>query len=773
MGPAVAPAIEADLKEAAEERYLNYALSVITSRALPDVRDGLKPVQRRILYSMYQNLHLTAGSRPRKSAAIVGDVLGKYHPHGDVAAYEAMVRMAQEFSLRYPLVQGEGNFGSLDGDSAAAMRYTEAKLTALCEEMLEDLGHDTVPFRANYDSTLDEPMVLPSAIPQLLMNGSTGIAVGMATNIPPHNLKEIIAALVALIDDPKLAVKDLVKHIKGPDFPTGGEILSSKKEIREIYETGQGAIRLRGEYKVETQARGKKVIVVTSIPYTVNKSTMVEEIANEIIARKLPLIVDVRDESTTDVRVVLELKPDASPEAAMAYLYKHTALQQNFNVNLTCLTPTKNPAVGQPARVTLRDLCQHFLDHRMIVVTRRLEHERKKLLERLHILEALARIYDDLDAAIRIIRKSESRADAATKLMAHFKLDQVQADAVLEIRLYQLARLEIEKIRAEMAEKRKRLKEIEALLAKPKERWKLIRTDLLRIDEKFGDKRRTTFVGAGEELEYNPEAYVVHEDATVLLSRDGWMKRVREVKDPTSTRLREGDTLAALLPGSTRDRLVLFSSKGTVYVMRVGDVPATTGYGEPVQSLLKFGDGERVVVARLIREPDKTPVASGDAQPALPGIIELTEEVLTVLVATAGGYGFRATPDLTETTRAGRRIARVGEGDEIVSVDVVSGPVAIVATARGKMVRFAVDEVPELAGPGRGVILMKPDSKDDDRIVGALALGKKDDFMAVTGEGTDRKIGVGEVPLGKRAQKGQKVVKRGGVSAIKRTEAEE
>ncbi len=776
MGPAAAaPAIDTDLKEAAEERYLNYALSVITSRALPDVRDGLKPVQRRILYSMFQNLHLTAGSRPRKSAAIVGDVLGKYHPHGDVAAYEAMVRMAQEFSLRYPLVQGEGNFGSLDGDSAAAMRYTEAKLTALCQEMLDDLGQDTVPFRANYDSTLDEPIVLPSAIPQLLMNGSTGIAVGMATNIPPHNLREIIGALTALIDDPKLAVKDLVKFIKGPDFPTGGEILSSKKEIREIYETGSGAIRLRGEYKVETGARGKKQIVVTSIPYTVNKSTMVEEIANEIISRKLPLIVDVRDESTTDVRVVLELKPDASPEAAMAYLYKHTALQQNFNVNLTCLTPTSNPAVGQPARVTLRDLCQHFLDFRMIVVTRRLEHERKKLMERLHILEALAKIYDDLDAAIRIIRKSESRADAATKLMAHFDLDQIQADAVLEIRLYQLARLEIEKIRAEMAEKRKRLKEIEALLAKPKERWKMIRADLVRIDEKYGDKRRTSFVGAGDELEYNPEAYVVHEDATVVLSRDGWMKRVREVKDPTSTRLREGDALFALLPGSTRDRLVLFSSKGAVYVMRVGDVPATTGYGEPVQSLLKFGDGERVVVARLIREPDKAAPAAGDApaQAALPGIIELTEEVLTVLVATAGGYGFRATPDLTETTRAGRRLARVGDGDEIVSVDIVSGAVAIVATARGKMVRFPLDEVPELAGPGRGVILMKPDAKDDDRIIGALALGKKDEFLAVTSEGSERKIGVGEVPLGKRAQKGQKVVKRGTVSAIKRTETEE
>jgi DNA gyrase subunit A len=357
--------------------------------------------------------------------------------------------------------------------------------------------------------------------------------------------------------------------------------------------------------------------------------------------------------------------------------------------------------------------------------------------------------------------------------MAHFKLDQIQADAVLEIRLYQLARLEIEKIRAEMAERKKRLKEIEALLAKPRERWKLIRADLTRIDEKFGDKRRTSFA-AGGELEYDAEAYLVHEDATVVLTRDGWLKRVREVKDPASTRLREGDALMALFPGSTRDRLVLFSTKGTVYVMRVADVPATTGYGEPVQSLLKFGDGERVIAARLIREANGKPPAGADApaQAALPGLIELTEEVVSVLVGTAKGYGFRATPDLTETTRAGRKLARVGEGDEIVTVDAANAPIVVVATARGKMVRFALDDVPELAGPGRGVILMKPDSKEDDRIVGALALGKKDKFIAVTPEGNERTIGVDEVPAGKRAQKGQKVVKRGGVALIKHVEAE-
>src|SRR5262245_30658268 len=601
MGQPAALPLETDLKEAAEERYLSYALSVITSRALPDVRDGLKPVQRRILYAMFQNLRLTAGARPRKSAAVVGEVLGKYHPHGDQAAYEAMVRMAQPFALRYPLVHGEGNFGSLDGDGAAAMRYTEARLTALAEEMLADIGAETVPFRTNYDATLEEPIVLPSALPQLLMNGSTGIAVGMATNIPPHNLGEVTAALVAMIDEPDLDVKGLLKHIKGPDFPTGGEILNGKRELREIYESGQGALRVRGQYKVEPLPRGKRQIVVTSIPYTVNKGELVEQIAEQIVTRRLPQVTDVRDESTADVRIVLELKAEAASEAAMAYLYKHTALQTNFNVNLTCLLPSANPAVGQPARVTLRDLCRQFLDFRMLVVTRRLEHEQRQLEARLHILDALAKIYDDLDRAIRIIRKAESRADAARQLMAAFKLDQVQADAILEIRLYQLARLEIEKIRTERAEKRKRVKEIEALLARPKERWKLIREELAALGEKYGDARRTA-LSAGEDLSYDPEAYIVHEEATVVLSRDGWLKRVREVKDPSATRLREGDALAAILAGTTRDRLVLFSTRGTVYVLRVADVPATTGYGEPVQSLLKFGDGERVAAARLGRE---------------------------------------------------------------------------------------------------------------------------------------------------------------------------
>ena len=756
MGQVVATPQEADLRTAAEERYLNYALSVITARALPDVRDGLKPVQRRILYAMFQNLRLTAGARPRKSAAVVGEVLGKYHPHSDQAAYDAMVRMAQDFSLRYPLVQGEGNFGSVDGDRAAAMRYTEARLTALAEEMLSDLGAETVDFRANYDATLHEPLVLPSAIPQLLMNGSTGIAVGMATNIPPHNLPEIVNALTALIDDPKLTVAGLLKYMKGPDFPTGGEVLNTRQELRRVYETGQGPIRMRGTFKVERAGRGKRQIVITSLPYAVNKAELVEHIASEVISRKLPLVVDVRDESTDDVRIVIEPKQDAAPEAVMAYLYKHTALQTNFNVNLTCLVPMDATDVGQPVRVDLRDLCRRFLEFRMDVVTRRLEHERRALEARLHILGALVRIYDDLDKVVRLIRRAESRADAAGKLMKAFRLDEVQADAILDIRLYQLAKLEIEKIRAEQRRRKKRLGEITALLRSPKKRWATIREELLTVAERHGDARRTV-LGKSEELEYDPEAYIVHEETTVLLSRDGWIRRVREVKDPSSVRLREGDSLGHMLTGTTRDRLVLMSSAGSLYVLRLADVPATTGYGEPVQSLLRFGDRECVVSTLLVRDSE-----SGADQATLPGVAG--SEAPHFVVVSKRGYGFVMEPDLSETTRSGRRFARVAKGDEVVSVTPVAGDAVVVATERGKMLRMELSAVTELSGPGRGVILIRPDR--DDASVGAVAVAPTGRLTIVTRDGTTRRLAVADVPSGRRAGKGQRVVKRGGIRAM-------
>ncbi|HZA15169.1 MAG TPA: DNA gyrase subunit A, partial [Myxococcaceae bacterium] len=410
----------AALAEEARRRYLNYALSVITSRALPDVRDGLKPVQRRILFGMYNDMGLTPDAKYQKCAQVVGLVMGRYHPHGDMAVYETLVRMAQDFSLRYPLVDGHGNFGSLDGDAAAAYRYTECRLAPIASELLDEIKLRTVDFRPTFDGTRFEPIVVPARIPQLLVNGTTGIAVGMATNIPPHNLVEVVDAAIALIADSELQTKDLLKHVKAPDFPTGGQILNSKKELREIYETGQGAVRCRGEYEVEELKRGGQQIVITSIPYAVNKSSLVMKIGDLVRERKLPPLVDVRDESTKDVRIVLEIKRDASADLVMTYLYRHTPLQTNFNVNLTCLVPTANAEVGAPQRVDLKSMLQHFLEFRFRVVTRRFEFQLEQVKARLHILEGFEKVYDALDEMIKIIRKSEGKEDAAKKLISRF-----------------------------------------------------------------------------------------------------------------------------------------------------------------------------------------------------------------------------------------------------------------------------------------------------------------------------------------------------------------
>src|SRR6266540_4252366 len=399
------------LHEAAQSRYLNYALSVITARALPDVRDGLKPVQRRILYTMWQQ-NLTADARHRKCAKVVGDVMGSYHPHGDMAIYETLVRMAQPFSLRYPLVDGSGNFGSLDGDSAAAMRYTECRLARLSDELLTEIDQATVPFRPNYDGTKTEPVVLPSRIPNLLINGATGIAVGMATNIPPHNLGEVSTALIKLLDNPDLSSAQLCRYVKGPDFPTGGEMLNSPEELKEIYKSGSGAIRLRGTWEMGPETRGSKTIYITSVPYTVNKGTLVERIADVAQGRKLPPLVDVKDLSTDDVRIAIELKKDADEKMVMAYLFKHTPLQTNFPVNLTCLIPTENPEVGRPERCELKTILWHFLHFRLDVVTARLEHELQALHRRIHILEGFEKVFDALDEILRIIRKSDGKSDA-------------------------------------------------------------------------------------------------------------------------------------------------------------------------------------------------------------------------------------------------------------------------------------------------------------------------------------------------------------------------
>ena len=558
------PIPDASLAQEAERRYLNYALSVITSRALPDARDGLKPVQRRILFAMLNEMGLRPEGRFKKSAGVVGEVLGKYHPHGDTAVYDAMVRMAQPFVMRAPLVEGQGNFGSPDGDAPAAMRYTEARLSPLAMELLAELGQQTVSFRPNYDATRDEPTVLPARFPNLLVNGSYGIAVGMATSIPPHNLGEVIDACLAIIDsDEELSAKQLLKYVKGPDFPTGGELLASKQELAAIYETGSGSLKLRGEWEhVPGEKRGDNdFIVLTSMPYAIERHVVVERIAEAVMKRKLPMVLDVRDESTAEVRVVLELKRGTDPSLVMAYLYKNTPLSTNVSFNLTCLVPTEDGALA-PERLGLFEMLRAFLEFRFETITKRLEYELSKLLARIHILEGFEIIFDALDQAIKIIRQSDGRADAATKLKGRFGLSDLQADAVLDLRLYRLAKLEILAIQRELAEKRAQAKKIQGLLQSEKKRWALVRDELVEVKAKYADKRRTKVEKSPDELEYDEEAFIVEEDATVILMASGWVKRVGRIPDVNKTRMREGDRVLSAAVGSTRAAVAFFSNQG-------------------------------------------------------------------------------------------------------------------------------------------------------------------------------------------------------------------
>jgi DNA gyrase subunit A len=753
------------LHEAAQTRYLNYALSVITARALPDVRDGLKPVQRRILYTMWQQ-NLTADAKHRKCAKVVGDVMGNYHPHGDAALYETLVRMAQPFSLRYPLVDGSGNFGSLDGDSAAAMRYTECRLARISDELLAEIDQTTVHFRPNYDGTRTEPVVLPSRIPNLMVNGATGIAVGMATNIPPHNLTEVCTALVKLADNPDLSSVQLCRYVKGPDFPTGGQILNSPEELKQIYKTGSGAIRLRGTWEEGPVTRGGKTIYITSIPYTVNKAALVERIAEVALSRKLPPLVDVKDVSTEDVRIALELKRDADEKMVMAYLYKHTPLQTSFVVNLTCLVPTEgNPEVGRPERLDLHQILWHFLHFRLEVVTKRLEHELVALKKRLHILEGFEQVFDALDEILRIVRKSEGKADAAQQIIKRFGLDAEQTDAILELKIYRLARLEILVIRKELEEKRRRMRQINALLKDEPGRWGVVRVELEEMQKKYGDPRRSTLSSDEGEAEYSAEDFIVEDDNVVIVSRDGWVKRQKEVKDVAATRVREGDAVMAVLPGSTRTSVVFFSNFGVAYTSRIADIPASTGYGEPIQRFFKLRDREKLVGALSldprvigdIRSPAGRRAGSSDpASPPPPAV--------HAVAVSSDGYSLRfgLEPFVEPSTRAGRRYARVPEGAEIVGAARVTGEeVLITATRDARALLCKADEVNFLSGPGRGVILIKLTHKED-RVLGFIAsTGDRDLLTVETSRGAEQTISTAKYEVTGRGGKGRELLQRG------------
>ena len=749
------------LHEAAQSRYLNYALSVITSRALPDVRDGLKPVQRRILYTMWQQ-NLTADAKHRKCAKVVGDVMGNYHPHGDAALYETLVRMAQPFSLRYPLVDGSGNFGSLDGDSAAAMRYTECRLARLSDELLTEIDQTTVHFRPNYDGTRTEPVVLPSRIPNLLVNGATGIAVGMATNIPPHNLNEVCTALIKLLDNPDLSSAQLARYVKAPDFPTGGQILNSSEELKEIYKTGSGAVRLRATWEEGPVSRGGKTIYITSVPYTVNKSTLVERIAEVALSRKLPPLVDVRDLSTEDVRIALELKKDSDEKMVMAYLFKHTPLQTSFIVNLTCLVPTDgNPEVGRPERLDLHQMLWHFLHFRLEVVTKRLEHELAALKKRVHILEGFEKVFDALDEILKIVRKSDGKADAAAQIMKRFDLDADQTDAILELKIYRLARLEILIIRKELEEKRRRIRQINTLLKDETSRWDIVRVEIEEIQKKYGDARRSKIASDEGEAEYSAEDFIVEEDNVVIVSRDGWVKRQKEVKDVASTRVREGDQVMAVLPGSTRASVVFFSNFGVAYSSRIIDIPASTGYGEPIQRFFKLKDGERLVGAMSLDPRVIGNITTPSTRRG--GSSDPPEPPVHGVAVSSDGYSLRFSvePFVEPSTRAGRRYGRVPEGQEFVGVTKSTGKeILIAATREARAVLTTADEVNFLSGPGRGVILIK--LGEGDRVLGFIASSGDRDLMTVeTSRGAEQTISTAKYEVTGRGGKGRELLQRG------------
>ncbi|MBI4962995.1 MAG: DNA topoisomerase IV subunit A [Desulfomonile tiedjei] len=785
--------IHSHIHDEVQKRYLAYALSTIVSRALPDVRDGLKPVHRRILYAMH-GMRLGDAAKMRKSAAVVGEVIGKYHPHGDQAAYDALVRMAQDFSLRYPLIDGSGNFGSVDGDSPAAMRYTETRLSTFAGLLLREIEQGTTEFHPTYDGIGEEPAILPASVPNLLLNGSSGIAVGMSCSFAPHNLGEVIAACRAAIRDEGLQTKGLLKYIKGPDFPTGAEILDSPDHLAEIYASGHGTVRVRGTFEVETAGRGRTNLIVTSIPYSVNKSRLIERIAGLIKDKRLIHVQDVRDESTSDVRIVLELRAgDVVPDSVMAFLYKHTELQINFPMNFIAITPQ-----GVPDRLSLEKIIRYFLDFRFEKTTLRLQHRLDILQQRIHVLEGFGKLFQDLDAALKIIRSARSRKEAEQGLIARFELSDQQVEAILEMRLYKLVGMEIGKVLDELAAKKKEARDISTDLADPARVWKIIDDELAEIASKFGDPRRTRIVAEKDAsaIEYDPDHFVEHEDTTVILSKHGWVRRIKsEVGDDASLKFREGDGLFGWVRVNTGNTVAFFSNLGKVYVMRALDVPATTGFGEPIGSLLNLADGEFMVgfiapdpaegtepkteteelpdqteAINMVRDPQYTifEVASPEASDAGKDVLSVASGGILV---TRKGQGFRFDYDILRETskRIGRKLVNLKGDDQILTVRPEDGEFIAAASNTGKILVFPVEQVPLLTGVGQGVRFIKLPAGSE--VVALEVVNRQDELRIQPKKGKEATLVVGEIPTANRATQGKTYYS--GILAMERVSAPE
>ncbi len=729
-----------DITEELRRSYLDYAMSVIVGRALPDVRDGLKPVHRRVLYAMYE-LKNDYNKPYKKSARVVGDVIGKYHPHGDAAVYDTIVRMAQDFAMRYPLIDGQGNFGSIDGDSPAAMRYTEVRLTKLAHELMADIEKETVDFVPNYDNSLQEPTVLPTKVPNLIINGSSGIAVGMATNIPPHNLSEVVDALVALIHDPSIEISELMKYIPGPDFPTGAYICG-QSGIKKAYETGRGIIRMRARATIEKQAKSKAQIIITEIPYQVNKAKLVEHIALLVRQKKVEGISEVRDESDREgLRVVIDLKKDSLAEVVLNYLYKHTQLESTFGIIFLAIVH------GKPELLNLKGLLLHFLEHRKVVVIRRTTYDLKKAEERAHILEGLKIALDNLDEIVALIRASKSPKEAKDALMERFSLSAIQAQAILDMKLQRLTGLERDKIIQDYEQVLKDIKYYKEILSNEALVYKIIEEELLSIKEEFGDERRTQIIGEPKEIRV--EDLIAEEDMVVTLSHKGYIKRNplslyrsqrRGGKGVSGLDAKIEDFIAKLFIASTHDYVLCFSNRGKLYWLKVHEIPQAgrTSRGKALVNLLPLDreNGERIAAVIPVRNFN-----SGRY----------------VLMATKKGLVKKTELKAFANPRpSGIIAAQVQESDELIAATITQGDVDIfLATRNGYSIRFPETEVRPMGRTAMGVRGIRLDDKNGDRVVSMEALYEQNGtILTITENGYGKRTSIDEYRVQGRGGKG-------------------
>lgn len=729
------------LTDEIKSSFINYAMSVIVDRALPDVRDGLKPVQRRILYAMNQ-AGLASNRKHSKSAGVVGDVLGKYHPHGDSAVYDAMVRLAQDWNLRYRLVDGQGNFGSIDGDPAAAYRYTEARLTSVSETLLGDLDKETVPMRENFDGTTVEPEVLPAAIPNLIINGASGIAVGMATNLAPHNLGEVIDGLVAIIRNPALTTEGLMRFVKGPDFPTGG--LMSSEGIRQVMETGRGSIRVRGRVRIEERSAGRHTIVVSEIPYQVNKTSFIQTVASLVRQKKIEDITALRDESDrSGMRIVFELRKGTLPDLVLNQLYKYTQLQSSFAVNNVVIVNRS------PRQLNLRELMRHYLDHRADVVTKRTEFELRKARERAHVLEGYLIALDRLDALIALIRSSKDGPEAREGLIREFGMSDVQAQAVLDMRLQRLTGLEREKLMAEYREAMETIARLELILGDTTELWRVIEAELVDVRKRYADERRTHITDLSDNI--GKEDLIAVEPMVVTLTRDGYIKRTksdayrvqaRGGRGATAQKVKDEDVTSLLIVGSTHDYLLFFTDRGRVYREKIYDLPETdrSARGSHIRNLLPLVADESVQTVLSIRALDQAGA---------------------FVFATRDGYVKRTTiAEYANMSAAGLIAINLQEGDELVSVRIGYGEGDVVlATARGQSIRFPEQAVRLTGRATQGVIGIR--LRGGDRVVALVVVGAphEDDLtplqlLTISERGLGKRTPLSEYPRQGRGGQG-------------------